>query len=337
MSSKETVTHPSFNNIEKIDAHMHLNTPRTCLQKVASENSFELISINTEAEEFPDIQRQQKIIEECRQDKPNIYHLTTFSTDNLWAENWCKQAIKQINTGLGKGAVGVKIWKNVGMDIRDEQGRFIMVDDEIFNPVFDFLEQHQIPLLGHLGEPKNCWLPIEKMTVTSDKEYFSGHPQFHMYRHEEYPSYKQQLKARDAMLANHPNLIFIGAHLASIEWCVKELADWLDTFPNAVVDLAERVCHLQHQASEDHLKVKEFVEAYQDRIIYGSDQIDDGSKNPEEIKNELLTKWRQEYNFFANNTKQEAWNVEKPFYGLGLNEEILKKIFCINARQVYSL
>lgn len=337
MSPKETVTHPSFDHIDKIDAHMHLNASRTCLQEVALEHSFELVSINTEADEFPGIQRQQQIIEECRKQYPNLHHLTTFSTDNLWAENWSEQAIAQIKIGLGKGAVGVKIWKNVGMGLRNDQGQFVMVDNEVFTPLIHFLEEHQIPLLGHLGEPKNCWLPINKMTVTSDKEYFSGHPQFHMYRHEEYPSYQQQLKARDAMLANHPDLRFVGAHLASVEWSVDELAEWLDTFPNAVVDLAERVCHLQHQAAEDHKKVKEFVEAYQERIIYGSDQIDDGSKKPEEIKNELLTKWRQEYDFFANDTRQQAWNVQKPFYGLGLREEILKKIFCSNARQVYSL
>jgi len=337
MSSQKPVTHPSFDNIEKIDAHMHLNASRSCLQEVALQHNFELVSINTEADEFPDIQRQQQIVQECRKQQPNLYHLTTFSTDNLWAEEWSKQAIAQIKVGLGKGAVGVKIWKNVGMELQDEEGRFVMVDDEVFTPLMHFLEEHQIPLLGHLGEPKNCWLPIDEMTVTSDKEYFSGHSQYHMYLHREYPSYQQQLKARDAMLAKHPDLIFVGAHLASIEWSVDELAEWLDTFPNTVVDLAERVCHLQHQAAEDHKKVKEFVEAYQDRIIYGSDQIDDGSKKPEEIKNELLTKWKQEYDFFANDNLQKAWNVQQPFYGLGLREEILKKIFCSNARRVYSL
>ena len=316
---------------------MHLNTRRICLQELASDTNFELVSINTEAEEFPDISEQQQIIVTCRQKIPNLYHLTTFSTANLDSDNWSDQAINHVETGLEKGAVGVKIWKNVGMGLRDSEGHFVMVDDEVFTPLFDYLEKQNIPLLGHLGEPRNCWLPIEEMTVTSDKQYFAAHPQFHMYRHEEYPSYEQQLAARDAMLAKHPNLRFIGAHLASIEWSVDKLAAWLDRFPNAVVDLAERVCHLQHQAVDEHKKVKEFVTAYQDRILYGSDQIDDGSKKPEAIKKELLTKWENEYNFFAHNTQQNAWNVEETFYGLALDEEILKKLFCTNARRVYGL
>ena len=71
-------------------------------------------------------------------------------------------------------------------------------------------------LLGHQGEPKNCWLPLDQMTVNSDREYFKAHPQYHMYLQPDMPSYERQMAVRDAMLARHPGLKFVGVHMASI-------------------------------------------------------------------------------------------------------------------------
>src|SRR5690625_5623257 len=111
-----------------------------------------------------------------------------------------------------------------------------------------------------------------------------------MYLQPHAPSYKDQLNARDRILAKHPNLTFVGLHLASLEWSVDEVASWLDRHPNAGVDLAERVCHLQYQAVDQRSKVISFMEAYQDRIIYGSDQIDaDESIPASEIRSEEHT------------------------------------------------
>jgi len=49
-----------------------------------------------------------------------------------------------------------------------------------------------------------------------------------MYLHPEMPSYEDQLKARDGLLERHPKLQFTGAHLASLEWSVDELAAFLE-------------------------------------------------------------------------------------------------------------
>ena len=81
--------------------------------------------------------------------------------------------------------------------------------------------------------------------------------------------------------------------------------------------------------------MKEFVETYKDRIIYGSDQIDDGQMKPEEIQKLIRSKWTGEFNFFASGDVQSAWNVAHPFKGLGLSKDILQKIFLDNALKYY--
>jgi predicted TIM-barrel fold metal-dependent hydrolase len=325
-----------YYELNKVDAHLHLNTSRTALLDEAREEGFRGITINTEVPFFPDIDDQKQIAMEASNRTPGmIDFLITFRTDRWGKSDWAEEQINRIQQGMNEGALGVKIWKNIGMELRNRDGSYLMADDPSFDPIYDYLADQEIPLLAHLGEPKNCWLPLDEMTVTSDREYFSAHPQYHMYLHPEYPSYQKQLNARDQVLVNHKNLKFIGAHLASLEWSVDELAVWLDENPAAGVDLAERVCHLQHQAADQHGKVKQFIERYQDRIIYGSDQIDDGSLKSESVRNQIRQKWRNEFRFFANSDVQTAWNVQKPFKGLGLNNEIMQKLFHDNALRYY--
>lgn len=327
-----------YHEIDKIDAHIHLNSSRQDLLLEAKSEGFKLVTINTDVPEFPELDRQQQIaVNNAKGDAGRLNFITTFSTDKWGTPGWAGRAISQIEKGIKQGAVAVKIWKNIGMVLQDDNGRFVMADHLSFDPIYEYLISRDIPLLAHLGEPKNCWLPIEKMTVTSDRDYFSRNPQYHMHLHKEYPSYREQLQARDRVLARFSGLKFIGAHLASLEWSVDELADWLDAHPDAGVDLAERVCHLQHQAVRNHQKVRQFVKKYQDRIIYGTDQIDDGTVEPDEIRRQIREKWHSEFRFFADDNVQTVWNVKKPFHGLGLEKEILKKLFRDNAIRYYPL
>ncbi|TVQ02730.1 MAG: hydrolase [Balneolaceae bacterium] len=320
-------------DFELIDAHVHLNSPDGVLSKIAGDSGIQIVTINTEVPFFPGINEQKKIARNAS----NTHFLVTFSTENWGLSGWQDEAIQQIEQGLNEGAVGVKIWKNIGMELQKEDGSYLMADDPSFDPIYRFLCENRVPLLAHLGEPKNCWLPVDEMTVTSDRDYFANHPQYHMYLHKEMPSYEDQIKARNRVLEKFPALHFIGAHLASIEWSVDELACWLNRYPSAGVDLAERVCHLQHQAILEPEKVRDFVETYQDRIIYGSDQIDDAMKSEKVLSEIIQNKWGNEFRFFSDSDIQTAWNVEKPFRGLGLDETVLKKIFRENALRYYPL
>lgn len=331
-----TKTETLYKEIDKVDAHVHQNTGRPAMADEARIEGFRLLTINTDYSGFGSTGKQREIAVGCKKQSPvPLDFMASFGVDTWGEPGWQDQALEQIKTGLKKGAVAVKIWKNIGMELRDKNGDFVMADHPSFDLIYQYLAKNKIPLAAHLGEPKNCWLPVDEMTVTSDKEYFSEHPEYHMFLQKDHPSYEEQLRARDHVLAKHPGLPFVGLHLASLEWSVERLGSWLDQHPNAGVDLAERVCHLQYQAAGQHQKVKEFVETYQDRIIYGTDQIDDGSLPPEDIRAAIRNKWRNEFRFFAGNEVQSVWNVKQKFQGLELSEKILRKLFHDNAIQYY--
>ncbi|EKF55208.1 putative TIM-barrel fold metal-dependent hydrolase [Galbibacter marinus] len=306
--------------------------------KLAQKYDARFLSINTDIPFFDPLEEQQQIVHDLLEKYPgSIRYFTSFDTTYWNTPQWLPHAMKQIKSGLEKGAVGVKIWKNIGMDpgVKDQDGNFVLLDDPRFDPIYQYLSENNILLIGHQGEPRNCWLPLEEMTVDSDRNYFSAHPEYHMHLLPEYPTYEQQMQARDAVLDKFPNLKYVGLHLFSMEWSIDQVAERLDKYPNSKTDLAERICHVQLQAKEDAEKVKDFFIKYQDRIIYGTDVIDDGSMNEKELIERFESLWNSHWDFFATNKTMTAPEFKGEFKGLQLPETVLQKIFYQNAVDTY--
>jgi predicted TIM-barrel fold metal-dependent hydrolase len=262
---------------------------------------------------------------------------TAFTLEGLGTHAWTERAIAEIESGRNAGAVGVKVWKNIGMTLR-EDGRFVMIDDERFDPVFEKVRSLGLTLTAHLGEPRNCWLPIEEMTVAGDRAYFATHPQYHGYRIPEMPGYWEQVAARDRMLAKHPDLRVVGCHLASLEFDVAEVAKRLDAHPNLAVDLSARISHLQAQESG---KVRRFLIGYQDRILYGTDMAAgyDERTSPEDDAAGAERTYVADERYFATGGPIDAPAVRRGFRcrGLKLPDGVLHKLFHDNALRWYPL
>src|SRR5205807_9945509 len=134
------------------------------------------------------------------------------------------------------------------MALKDRDGRDVLPDDARLEPIYSRLEREHVVLLGHQAEPLNCWLPFEKMTVRSDREYFREHPQYYMAAHPEMPSHQSILAARDRMLKAHPALRFEGVHLPRLDGAVDRGPNFLDRFPEPGVESAARWRHSRYQA-----------------------------------------------------------------------------------------
>jgi predicted TIM-barrel fold metal-dependent hydrolase len=320
--------------MEKIDIHCHISVERHTFMELAVADNFRILTINTDAFLHPTIEEQQEFaLKQIKAFPKNLHYLTAFNLKGWDEPGWQEKTIAYLDDSFKKGAIGIKVWKNIGMVEKDKNGKFIMIDDPKFDPIFDYLEKRNMPVCGHLGEPKNCWLPIEKMTVNNDKKYFAEHPEYHMFLHPEYPSYEDQIAARDNMLRKHPNLRFMGAHLGSLEWSVDELAKHFDMFPNMAVDMAARTCHIEKQAQADWQKVHDFFIKYQDRIIYGTDEGDfEGAPaDPLKLKEQVETVWTRDWKFLTTDETMTSWEVDGSFKGLKLPKEVIEKIFYKNA------
>ena len=323
-------------NMPKFDAHVHLNTDRNVLPMFGEKNNIKYLSINTDIPFFDSLDGQEQVINNLRSKfNQQVNYVASFSTAGWGTDQWVQNTIDRIQRSLNNGAVGVKVWKNIGMSLKDANGNYIGIDHASFDPIFDFLEAKDVIVLGHIGEPKNCWLPLKEMTVEQDRKYFEEHSEYHMYLQPKLPSYEDHLISRNNRLLKNSQLRYVGLHLGSQEWDTDEVSSFLDQFPLAAVDLAERICHLQYQAISNWQKIYDFFIKYQDRIIYGSDVIDDKSLTDNELELLMEKRYKGHWKFFTTKVKMEAPKVTGSFYALGLPDEVVEKIYYKNAQKWY--
>jgi predicted TIM-barrel fold metal-dependent hydrolase len=332
-STIEYYSMDDFRSVPKFDTHVHLNTDEDAFIKRAKEDNIRFLNIVNDRPFGITMEDQQKVALKQLKAFPNqMAYATTFSVKDFSDDNWQEKTINYLKNSIENGAIAVKIWKNIGMDLRDKDGNFVMVDHPRLDPILDFLVENSITLVGHLGEPKDCWLPLEEMKIKGNKGYYSSHPEYHMYLHPEYPSYEDQIRARDNMLEKHPDLKFIGAHLGSLEWSLDELAKRLDKYPNMAVDMA-RMSNLQLHAMNDWQKTRDFFIKYQDRLVYATDRAVNPTENPENLMNSFTNGRMRDWKFFTTDEEMESSGFEGTFKGLKLPRNVVDKIYRKNAEK----
>jgi predicted TIM-barrel fold metal-dependent hydrolase len=326
-----------FAGVRKFDAHVHANTSSAVFLEQARADNFELLSINVDYPDFPSLAAQEEAaLNQAAVDPERFHFATTFSTADWGGKaDWAATVNAKLDQAAARGAVAVKVWKNIGMSLRDTNGKLVMIDDPGFDPVFAHVRAMGLPLIGHLGEPRNCWLPLTEMTTNNDRSYFREHPQYHMFLQPQMPSYEAQIAARDRRLERTPDLRFVGAHLASLEWSVDRLAAFLDTHPNAVVDMAARMTNLQYQSHLGRDEVRDFFIRYQDRILYGSDLTFDPDSDPAEFRQEAHTTWLSAWTYMATREISHVADIDADVMGLQLPRAAMDKIFWSNARRTF--
>ncbi len=321
-----------YSKVMKVDTHIHLNSENTALAELAKEDNFHLLAVNVDVPHYPSLKEQKRCaLSQISRFQNEVDFLTAFTLADWHSPEWSKQTIARLDSSFDQGALGIKLWKNIGMVYKDSSDRFIMIDDPGFDEVIRHIIASGKTVMAHLGEPKNCWLPVDQMTVKNDQEYFKNHPEYHMFLHPEFPSYEEQIAARDRFLEKHPDMRFVGAHLGSLEYDVDELARRLDRFPNMAVDMAARIPHLQYQSQRDREKVREFLITYQDRIIYATDSGISTSSDPDEAKRTLHEKWLEDWKYFTTDQVMAVEEVDGDFQGLKLPKSVIDKIYRDNA------
>ncbi len=327
-----------FKQVGKIDVHVHFNSTNPAYIDQAQTDNFKLLTINTDYADFPPIAEQLRIAVELIKLYPGrITYASTFYMTGWDESDWQERTIKHLDSTFAAGAIAVKFWKNIGMAFTDKNGKMVMIDDPKFDPIFAHLQQIDIPVIGHQGEPKECWLPFEQMRIKDLKDYYKQHPQYHMYLHPEMPSYEQQMDARDNMLEKNRDMVFMAAHLASLEWSVDDLAKFFDRFPRAVADMGARMSQLQYQSSRDREKVRQFLIKYQDRILYATDipQDADVDSNAADFKKSVHGQWINDWKYLCTDSTMISPDFEQSFTGLKLPKEVVDKIYRLNAEKTF--
>ena len=222
------------------------------------------------------------------------------------------------------GIRGLKIFKSLGLTLRDKSGKLIPVDDPRIDPIWAKCGELGIPVMVHVSDPKAFFTPLDQFNERYDE--LGAHPSWSFYG-DQYSSKEEILAQRNRVFARHPNTIFIGAHVATLPEELHTVAMWLDCYPNLYVDICARISELGRQP----YTARKFIIKYQDRILFGTDTACDAEA------------YRIYYRFLETDDEyidpsgghhlQGRWMI----YGIHLPDEVLEKVYNKNALKLLGL
>jgi predicted TIM-barrel fold metal-dependent hydrolase len=309
--------------LERIDTHTHVHRIAPELFAALEKEQWRCLSICVSraiGDQPSDLDAMIRGSAEVhRATKGRIAWATAFDARGFEDREFAGHTIAGLRQAFDEGAIGVKIWKNIGMGIRAKSGAYLLPDNAALTPVFDAIQRADKTLIAHLAEPDGAWLPLDKNNP--EIGYYSQHPEWHMYGRPGVPPKEAILEARDRVLARHPKLRVVGCHLGSDEEHWDWLAKRLDTYPNFAVDVAARV---RYFVRGDHEQARQFLVKYQDQVLYATDFVlESGSAE------ELHQTHERDWKFFA--TQDTLTFRDHPVRGLGLPAPVVQKIFRENA------
>ena len=233
---------------------------------------------------------------------------------------WGEKAAAQLEADVLAGAQGLKIYKNLSMFQTDSDGKRVAADDPRIDPVWAKAGELGIPVLIHVGEPSPFWDPWDE-----HNERWLELKMFPRRRRDDparFASFEQTMGEQHNLFRNHPDTIFINAHLGWLGNDLARLGKLLDELPNVYTELGAVLAELGRQP----ITGAAFMEKYQDRVLMGKDSWD-----PIEGYHVYFRVLETRDEYFDYYRKRHAhWKM----YGLGLSDEVLEKIYFRNALEI---
>jgi predicted TIM-barrel fold metal-dependent hydrolase len=244
---------------------------------------------------------------------------------------------QQIERAHRAGAYGLKVEKILGLYLRENigTGTLIKVDDPRFDPMWEACGALHMPVAIHVSDPEAFFLPIDRFNERFEE--LNNHPDW-SFHGKDFPSNAELLEARNRVFARHPRTQFVALHAGNYAENLAQVSECLDRFPNMYVDIAARIGELGRQP----MTARKFFNKYQDRIVFGTDAVPHTKTTLQQIFCDEL--YQIYYRFLetedeyfdyapAPTPPQGRWCI----YGIGLPEDILRKIYYENAARLLGI
>jgi predicted TIM-barrel fold metal-dependent hydrolase len=231
-------------------------------------------------------------------------------------------AARRMRAQAERGAQGLKIWKPLGLHVRDERDALVAVDDERLDPIWATAAELQWPVLIHVADPVAFFEPLNEQNERWEEMH--AHPDW-QFPSPPFPPFLSIVEGLANAVARHPNTTFIGAHVG----CYAENLGWvgalMDRCPNFYIDISARIGELGRQP----YSTRRFFLNYADRILFGTDT----APNVEDYRlyYRFLESDDEYFSYSRRPTPpQGRWQI----YGLFLPDDVLEKVYRRNAERV---
>jgi hypothetical protein len=318
----------AFSALNPIDTHAHVRRNEPAFNAMIDRLNLHLLDIVLVDDRDPeekDLQAESKLaLEFIHASGGRAAFCTSIDPYKMGEPGFAAAAIRGLNSDFDRGAIAVKIWKNIGMEIKDADGNYVLPDNPVFAPIYKDIAAHNKTLVAHVADPDSAWAPPNP--ASPDYSYYNENPDWYMYGKPNPPSKEQILRARDHILEENPNLRVVGAHLGSMEADFHALAHHFDRYPNFAVDLAGRMPYLMLLPRADAIA---FILKYRDRLIYGTDLTFTADDPMQARMNFWEQTYARDWRFLATRDTVESEGVTAE--GLALPTSVLRQLYHDNA------
>jgi predicted TIM-barrel fold metal-dependent hydrolase len=240
----------------------------------------------------------------------------------LHSPDFRERTVENLRSFIEAGACGLKIWKDLGLQLRDTNGELLRIDDIRLAPLFDEAATLRVPVMFHIADPDAFFLPIDRFNERYEE--LAAHPDWSF--HGSHYSKDELLEQRDRVFARHPQTTFVAAHMAEKPENMGYLDKLLSTYPNVFVDMSARTAELGRQP----YTARDFFLKHADRILFGTDLVP--SVEMYRLHFRFLETADEYFEYPSHASRQGRWNI----YGLRLPDEVLRKIYRENALRLFS-
>ncbi|MHB1295329.1 MAG: amidohydrolase family protein [Anaerolineae bacterium] len=308
-----------------IDAHNHLDPagpPAGLLETMDAVNVRTIVNLSGDTGEA-----LRRTMEGYEGAHPGRF-VTFCNVD--WAgigeRGWCDAAVRRLREDVRAGARGLKVFKELGLVVRDTAGTLVPPDDPRIADVWDAAGELGVPVLIHTADPVAFFKPLDRYNERWDE--LHRNPNWHFFGGD-FPAFEELIGALYRTIAAHPGTTFITAHVGCYPENLAFVSQMLDTYPNMFTDMSARIAELGRAP----YSARAWFLAYADRIVFGTDQ---GPQPPM-----YRTHWRFfetfdehfPYDAAVAIQPQGRWNI----YGMGLPDGVLRKVYHDNAARLLGL
>jgi predicted TIM-barrel fold metal-dependent hydrolase len=260
-----------------------------------------------------------KCLKNVKENAPNRFGLfVNLDWEKIDEANFAANNLEILRQAKRDGAIGLKVYKGLGLTDTDKDGKRIAVDDPRLDPIWAESGRLGFPVLIHSAEPPSFWLPKDK----NNERWLELKQKPSRYRDPaKVPSFESIIAEQHHIFEKHPGTTFINAHLGWMGNDLDRLGAHLDRYPNVMTEIGAVLAELGRQPRS----ARQFLIDYQDRVLFGKDSY--------KVK-EYYTYFRvleTEDEYFDYYRKRHAfWKM----YGLGLPDDVLQKLYYKNALRI---
>jgi len=228
-----------------------------------------------------------------------------------------------VRRSVAAGARGLKVWKDLGLAVRDDRGELLLPDDRRLDPAWEAAAAGGIPVFIHTADPIAFFDPIDERNERLEQ--LAAHPEW-SFADPAFPRFDRLMEALEALVAANPATTFVGVHAG----CAAEDLGWvgrmLDAYPNFRIDIAARVAELGRQPRA----TRSLILRHPDRVLFGIDEFPPDPANYAIYFRFLET----DDEHFPHSTEEIPLMGRWAISGLDLPDDVLRRVYAENAERI---